>query len=202
LSRGPVSAKTGDAVINLRSSLLVLALAVGGCQKAPDVDKIQSQALMTVKSYAGGLEVLQRRADALLAQYRAMQPNLPGAPEASRRLGEARSEIEELRTFISGVPGAFAAAAKGTNEDLQKSIDATDDKLIEGWRTIVADLTAFENWAAFAGPTVAMAQPAPTPAAPPTATAPATPPTPEHIGEHPPGTPTPTPTPAAPTPTR
>lgn len=167
MSRAPVSAKTGDAVINLRSSLLVLALAVGGCQKAPDVAKIQSQALLTVKSYAGELEVLQRRADSQLAHYRTMQPNLPGAGEASHRLGEARSELEELRTFVNGVPGVFAAAAKQRPEDLQKAIDATEEKLAEGTRTIISDLTAFENWAAFARPTVAMAEPT-TPVEPPT----------------------------------
>jgi hypothetical protein len=191
LSRAPVSAKTGDAVINLRSSLVVLVLAVGGCQKAPDVDKIQSQALMTVKSYGGGLEVLQRRADALLAQSRMMEPNLPGAPEAQHRLDEARHEIEELRTFISGVPGTFATAAKGSNADLQKAIDETEDKLRGGARTINGDLAAFENWAAFAHPTVAMAQPAPTPAEPPAAA-----PTP---GAAPtPAAPAPTPAPAQP----
>jgi hypothetical protein len=170
LSRAPVSAKTGDAVINLRSSLFIVALAAGGCQKAPDVDKMQSQALLTVRSYAGQLDVLQRRADTLLTKYRAMGSNLPGAAEASRRLGQARSDLEQLRAFANGVPGMFAGAANKSPEQLQEAIDTTDAKLVEGTLKITGDLTAFENWSAFARPTPPHAPPPPPPAAPSEAT--------------------------------
>jgi len=178
-------------VTNLRSSLFVVALSsslgfAAACQKAPDVNKIQSQALLTVKSYAGQLEVLQRRADANLTKFRSMDQSLPGASEAGRRLGDARGKLEQLRALVTAAPTTLATAAKsGRSTDLQASIDNTNTALVDGTLEITADLTAFENWAAFAGPSARVTPPSTPPAAP----APAT--TEEKLGDRPPGTPVP-----------
>ncbi|HVK84491.1 MAG TPA: hypothetical protein VM513_10320, partial [Kofleriaceae bacterium] len=156
---------------NLRSSLFVVALSsslgfAAACQKAPDVNKIQSQALLTVKSYAGQLEVLQRRADANLTKFRSMDQSLPGASEAGRRLGDARGKLEQLRALVTAAPTTLATAAKsGRSTDLQASIDNTNATLVDGTLEVTADLAAFENWAAYARPSVAMAK---APATPPT----------------------------------
>jgi hypothetical protein len=176
-------------VINLRSSLLVLALgfSTAACQKAPDLGKVQAEALLTVKSYTSSLDVLQRRADTNLAKFRAMDQSLPGADEAGRRLGDARGTLEQLRALTNGAAGAYSAAAKaGSLEEVQASIDSTNAKLQTGIAKVTADLTTFENWAAFAQPAVAMNNTPPA-GSPPPGTEPANAIAP---GEPNPGTPT------------
>ncbi|MDX2086263.1 MAG: hypothetical protein SFX73_00380 [Kofleriaceae bacterium] len=149
-------------MINLRSSLFVVALgfSAAACQKAPDLGKVQAQALLTVKSYVGTLEVLQRRADVNLAKFRTMDQGLPGADQAGRALGDARGMLDQLRALSSGAAGAYSTAAKNGNlDELRATIDSTDARLRAGVTKVTADLTAFENWAAFARPAVAMNTP-------------------------------------------
>lgn len=178
------------------SACLFVSLGLAGCQKSHDFDRMQKEALAVVNVYAGQLEGLQRRAEALLQRGRALDPSTPGYAEAGRKLTEVRAQLEQLRAVTASAPTSFAAAAK-TNvaEELERLSDETVEKVDHGIALVRAELDALESWLAAVG--YARPPAAPAPASPEPVTG--TPEVPVPTTGAPTPTGTPVPTPAAPT---
>lgn len=132
----------------LLSSLFFAALlASAGCQKAADLDRLQEETLTDVKVYVSELDILQKRAESLLARGRGVA-TAPGVNEAGKRLTEVRARLERLRGMTQSAPTAVAEAAKTGFEALKKSSDELVDHLDDGIALVRADLEAVESWIA------------------------------------------------------
>ncbi len=158
-------------VIKHLALAVVLSLSLAGCQKSPDLGRVQEESLELVKVHVKVLDQLQRRADALLLRGRnigAKSPaNSQGIADAGRILTEARGRLDQLRAVTVKAPSSIAAAVKtGSDEELYKTADEMVEQLDTGAALIRADLDAVEQWLS-----IAEGRPAPAAAAlPPTAT--------------------------------
>ena len=78
--------------------LALFALALGGCQKSPDLGRVQEESLELVKVHTKVLDQLQRRADVLLERGRTIGakagPSSQGIADAGRILTEARGRLD------------------------------------------------------------------------------------------------------------
>lgn len=131
----------------LSSLFLAAALALTGCAKSTDLGRMQEETLSIVKLHATEIEVLQRRADALMARGRNLGGNAPGIADAGRLLSEARAELDKLRAQLTGVSSVLGNAVKsGEGDEVQRASDETLEKLEEGEIAVRANLAAVENW--------------------------------------------------------
>lgn len=149
----------------LSSLFLAAALALTGCAKSTDLGRMQEETLSIVKLHATEIEVLQRRADALMARGRNLGGDAPGIADAGRLLSEARADLDRLRAQLTGVSSVLGNAVKsGEGEEVQRASDETLEKLEDGEIAVRANLTAVENWLMNAeNRTVAAVRPAPPP---------------------------------------
>ena len=166
------------------SLFVSLVLAAAGCQKSHDLPRMQAEALAVVKLHGQEVDVLQRRADSLLARGRSLGNSVPGIGDAGRRLADARGQLEQLRTLGSTAQSVLGAAVKtGEVEQVEKTFDEMVGKLGHGTAAARGDLDAVETWLAYSErqpAAAAPAVPAPPvvpPVAPPTEGTPPAPPT-------------------------
>lgn len=150
---------------------VVLSLSLAGCQKSPDLGRVQEESLELVKVHTKVLDQLQRRADMLLQRGRTIGAKAgqgsQGIADAGRLLTEARARLDQLRGLTVKAPSSIAAAVKtGNEEEVYKTSDEMVEQLDTGATLIRADLDAVEQWLA-----IAEGRPAPAaPAMPATAT--------------------------------
>lgn len=161
----------------LSSLFLVTALAVTGCQKSPDLGRMQDETLAIVKMHGAEVEILQRRSEALMARGRNVS-DAPGVAEAGRVLSEANTDLKNLRAQLAAAPATLGdAVKKGTVDEVQRASDEVIEKLDRGQIAVKANLAAVEGWVVNAeNRTLAMVPPPPAP--PPVDETPAPPPTP------------------------
>lgn len=158
-------------VIKYLALAVILSLSVAGCQKSPDLGRVQEESLELVKVHVKVLDQLQRRADALLLRGRTIGARggagSQGIADAGRILTEARGRLDQLRAATVKAPSSIAAAVKtGSDEELYKASDELVEQLDTGATLIRADLDAVDQWLS-----IAEGRPAPAAAAmPPTAT--------------------------------
>lgn len=166
----------------LSSLFLAAALAVSGCAKSTDLGKMQEETSAIVQQHAGEIEVLQRRADALMMRGRDLGSDAPGIADAGRLLSEARAELDRLRAHVTGSTSVLGNAVKsGSLEEVQRASDETLEKLEAGEIAVRANLAAVDNWlmaaenrkgaAATAAPARTLVDESPAPASPPQFTA-------------------------------
>lgn len=157
-------------VIKHLALAVVLSLSLAGCQKSPDLGRVQEESLELVKLHVKVLDQLQRRADALLVRGRTIGAKAgtssQGIADAGRILTEARGRLDQLRALTVKAPSAIAAAVKsGNDEELYKTSDEMVEQLDTGAALIRADLDAVDQWLA-----IAEGRPAPVAGATPPAT--------------------------------
>jgi hypothetical protein len=127
--------------------LVSLALLIGGCEKSADLGRIQEETLALVKQHGKEVEILQRRADALMARGRNLGADAPGIADAGRVLSEARSGLDQLRAQITAAPTTVASAAKTNNvEDLLRVSDDLVERVEKGEINVRANLSAVDSW--------------------------------------------------------
>jgi hypothetical protein len=167
----------------LSSLFLVTALAASGCEKSTDLGRMQEETLGIVKLHATEVEVLQRRADALMARGRNLGGEAPGITDAGRLLSEAGVTLGELRKLLAGAPSVLGEKVKdGKVDDVQRASDELIEKLDSGEVSVKANLAAVDSWLMNAeNRTVAAAAPPPTPAGPPVDETPVPPPSPPPV---------------------
>lgn len=162
----------------IKHSILAVILALpmlasGGCQKSPDLGRVQEESLELVKVHTKVLDQLQRRADSLLLRGRnvgaKVGPNSQGIADAGRILTEARGRLDQLRAVTVKAPSSIAAAVKtGNDEELYKTSDEMVEQLDTGAALARADLDAVEQWLSVAEGRPALVAPAMPPTATPT----------------------------------
>jgi hypothetical protein len=157
-------------VIKHLALAVVLSLSLAGCQKSPDLGRVQEESMELVKVHVKVLDQLQRRADALLLRGRNIGAkaagNAQGIADAGRILTEARGRLDQLRAVTVKAPSSIAAAVKtGSDEEVYKTADEMVEQLDTGAALIRADLDAVEQWLS-----IAEGRPAPAAAPPPAAT--------------------------------
>ncbi len=131
----------------LLSSLLFLSLAAAGCEKSTDLGRMQDEALGVVKLHARDIEVLQRRADAMMVRGRSLGTDAPGIADAGRYLSEARAGLDQLRAQVTQAPSMLGAAVKSNDlEQLTKSCDELIEKLDTLEEGVRANLAAVDTW--------------------------------------------------------
>ena len=161
----------------LSSLFLVSALAAAGCEKSTDLGRMQEETLSVVKLHATEIEVLQRRADALMARGRNLGSDAPGIADAGRVLSEARAGLDQLRAQLAAAPSQLGNAAKSADvEEVLRSSDELIEKLDKGEIAVKANLAAVDGWLMNAENHTMTA--APPPPRPPVDETPVTPPTP------------------------
>ncbi|MBA3460944.1 MAG: hypothetical protein H0T46_13325 [Deltaproteobacteria bacterium] len=127
--------------------LLSLTLMVGGCEKPADLGRMQEETLALVKQHGKDVDLLQRRADALMARGRNVGSDAPGISDAGRILSEARSGIDQLRALVSSAPTTIGNAARTNNSDeVQRVSDDLVAKLKTGEVAARSNLAAVDNW--------------------------------------------------------
>ncbi len=164
----------------LSSLFLVSALAVAGCEKSTDLGHMQEETLSLVKLHATEVEVLQRRADALMARGRNLGGDAPGIADAGRLLSEARAGLDQLRAQLTAAPSQLGNAAKSNDvEEVQRASDEMIEKLDKGEIAVKANLAAVDGWLMNAeNHTLTATAPPPPVQTPPVDETPAPPPTP------------------------
>lgn len=131
----------------LLSSLLVLALSGAGCEKSADLGRMQEETLSLVKMHAKDVEVLQRRADALMVRGRNLGGDAPGIADAGRLLSEARAGLDQLRALLGQAPTTMDTAVKSNEGDqVSRASDELLEKLEAGQVSVRANLAAVDNW--------------------------------------------------------
>jgi hypothetical protein len=151
----------------LSSLFLVTVLAATGCEKSTDLGRMQEETLSIVKLHATEVEVLQRRADALMARGRNLGGDAPGIADAGRLLSEARAGLDQLRAQLTATSSQLGVSAKDGNvEEVLRVSDEIIEKLDKGEITVKANLAAVDNWLMTAENRTAAMTPPPTPAAP------------------------------------
>ncbi len=131
----------------LVSSLLFLSLAATGCEKSTDLGRMQEETLGIVKVHARDIEVLQRRADALMVRGRNLGSDAPGIADAGRYLSEARAALDQLRGALSQAPSTLGVAVKsGEVEQVSKASDELIEKLDTLEDSVRANLAAVDTW--------------------------------------------------------
>jgi hypothetical protein len=162
----------------LSSLFLVTVLAASGCEKSADLGRMQEETQSIVNVHAKEVEVLQRRADALMARGRNLGGDAPGIADAGRLLSEARAGLDQLRAQLTAAPSVLGNAVKsGDGEEVQRASDEMIEKLDSGEVTVKANLAAVESWLMNAENRTATTPPAP-PAPPPVDETPVPPPSP------------------------
>lgn len=126
--------------------LLSLTLMVGGCEKPADLGRMQEETLALVKQHGKHVDLLQRRADSMMARGRNLGGDAPGISDAGRLLSEARSGIDQLRAHVTSAPTTIGNAAKTSSDDLQRATDDLITKLETGERAVRSNLAAVDNW--------------------------------------------------------
>jgi glutathione S-transferase len=168
-------------------SVLFLALAAAGCEKSTDYGRMQEETLTLVKLHGSEIDVLQRRADALMARGRNLGGQAPGIADAGRMLSEARAGLDQLRAQVAAAPTTISGAAKAAdNDQFLRVSDELMEKLDNGETAVRSDLAAVDNWLASVENRPASAPPPPPAPAAKTDEAPAAPPAPP--AENPSGT--------------
>ncbi len=162
-----------STVIKHLALAVVLSLSLAGCQKSPDLGRVQEESLELVKVHIKVLDQLQRRADALLLRGRNIGAKAgagsQGIADAGRILTEARGRLDQLRALTVKAPSSIAAAVKtGSDEELYKASDEMVEQLDTGAALVRADLDAVEQWLAISEGRQAPAAPAMPPTATPT----------------------------------
>ena len=128
-------------------TVVVASLGASGCEKSADLGRMQEETLGIVKLHATEIEVLQRRADALMARGRNLGGDATGIAEAGRLLSEARAGLDQLRAQLAAAPSTLGNAVKGGEvEEVQRSSDELIEKLDRGEVTVKANLAAVDNW--------------------------------------------------------
>jgi len=151
----------------LSSLFLVTMLAASGCEKSTDLGRMQEETLSIVKLHATEIEVLQRRADALMARGRNLGGDAPGIADAGRLLSEARAGLDQLRAQLTAASSQLGVAAKsGDVEEVLRTSDEMIEKLDKGEIAVKANLAAVDNWLMNAENRTAVMTPPP-PARPP-----------------------------------
>ena len=151
----------------LSSLFLVSVLAASGCEKSTDLGRMQEETLSVVKLHATEIEVLQRRADALMARGRNLGGDAPGIADAGRLLSEARAGLDQLRAQLTAAPSMLGNAVKGGEvEEVLRASDEMIEKLDKGEITVKANLAAVDSWLMNAENRTVMTPPPP-PARPP-----------------------------------
>lgn len=126
--------------------LLSLALLTGGCEKSADLGRIQEETLALVKQHGREVDLLQRRADALMARGRTLGGDAPGIADAGRLLSEARSGLDQLRAQITAAPATVGNAAKTNLDELLRVSDDLVEKVEKGEVNIRSNLAAVDSW--------------------------------------------------------
>ena len=127
--------------------LLSLALLTGGCEKPADLGRMQEETLALVKQHGKEVDLLQRRADALMSRGRNLGGDAPGIADAGRLLSEARSGLDQLRAQVSSAPTTIGNATKTNDSDeLQRASDDLVDRLEKGEVNVRSNLAAVDNW--------------------------------------------------------
>ncbi len=131
----------------LLSSLLFLVLAGAGCEKSADLGRMQEETLGLVKMHAKDVEVLQRRADALMVRGRNLGGDAPGIADAGRLLSEARASLDQLRALLGQATDTMEKAVKTSEGDqVSRASDELLEKLEAGQVSVRANLAAVDNW--------------------------------------------------------
>ncbi len=163
----------------LSSLVLATTLGAAGCEKSPDLGHVQEETLEIVKWHATEVEVLQRRADALMQRGRTLGGDAAGIAEAGRLLSEARQSLDQLRALLTSSSSVMSTAVKSGNiEEVQHSSDEMLEKLEAGEVAVKANLAAVESWLMNAENHAMAAAPPPVPSAPPVVDETAVPPPP------------------------
>jgi hypothetical protein len=148
--------------------LLSLALLIGGCEKSADLGRMQEETLALIRQHGKEVDLLQRRADALMARGRNLGGDAPGIADAGRLLSEARSGLDQLRAQITTAPTTIGNAAKTNNiDELLRVSDDLVEKVEKSEINVRANLAAVDSWLMSvenrpaAAPTTGTAPPAP-----------------------------------------
>jgi glutathione S-transferase len=158
--------------------LLSLSLAIGGCEKPADLGRMQEETLALVRQHGKEVDLLQRRADALMSRGRNLGGDAPGIADAGRLLSEARSGLDQLRAQVTAAPTTIGTAAKSNDvAELGRASDDLIDKVEAGETIVRSNLAAVDNWLMSVENRPAAAA-APTPTAPPAGNETANPPAP------------------------
>jgi hypothetical protein len=149
-------------------SVSITSLAASGCEKSTDLGRMQEETLSIVKLHATEIEVLQRRADALMARGRNLGGDAPGIADAGRLLSEARAGLDQLRAQLTAAPSMLGNAVKGGEvEEVLRASDEMIEKLDKGEITVKANLAAVDSWLMNAENRTVATMPPPPPARPP-----------------------------------
>ena len=138
-----------------RIFLLLIVVALFGCEKHDDLATLQTEALALENHYQ---PVSRRRSPS--AARRSVErggklgASMPGGEAASREITMAGQQLAELRQLVSpGADGtstlvkqANAAAKDGKRAELSALLDESREKLETGQRLIVEELNVAENW--------------------------------------------------------
>ncbi|HEX3761116.1 MAG TPA: hypothetical protein VHW23_20615 [Kofleriaceae bacterium] len=134
----------------LRLALLAgLGLAAAGCDRPNDQPVLQQELLATAKAYERRLDELSDRAGDLDRRRQAVPHDTLDAAAAEHELGQARSAIEDRRSYLRGVRSRLAGRP-GSVVELRALLDELRARLDTGIVEATADLGAVDGWLASA----------------------------------------------------